>query len=222
MRINKYLAASGVASRRKADDMVRSGQVKRNGQAVTKLGTDVDPAQDIVTVAGRRVRPTAEHQYLALHKPAGYVCTHARFEGERSIFSLLPKQYQGLKIAGRLDKASAGLVILSDDGEFVQQLSHPRYKKEKEYVVTVSRPLSRDALSRLRRGVRLDEGVATADRITQVKGTTYRLVLHQGWKRQIRRMMEAVGVSVTTLVRVRVGDYRLDRIPVGKFVSVKK
>lgn len=222
MRINKYIASSGVASRRKADALIKSGLVSRNGRVVTELGTDVDSERDVITVHGRRIQPPSEYVYLALHKPVGYVCTHARFEKERSIFSLLPRQYQQLNIAGRLDKDSEGLVILSDDGEFIQELMHPKYEKEKEYLVTLDRPLSPDAITRLHRGIKLEEGVARADELTQVKGSTYRLVLHQGWKRQIRRMMEAVGAPVRRLVRERVGRYQLGRIPSGKYQEIKK
>lgn len=222
MRINKFLAASGTVSRRKADTLIRAGQVSVNGTVVEKLGIDVSPERDVVTVRGRRIMPVRQHVYLALHKPAGYVCTHERFENERSIFSLLPRQYQSLNIGGRLDKDSEGLVILSDDGAFLQELMHPKYKKEKEYLVTLSRPLTEAELERLYTGVRLEEGMARADELTALSGMTYRLVLHQGWKRQIRRMMDALGVRVKRLVRVRVGMYTLGRIPSGKYQEIKK
>ncbi|MFZ6035662.1 MAG: pseudouridine synthase [Patescibacteria group bacterium] len=222
MRINKFIALSGVASRRTADQLIRQGRVERNGQVVTELGVQVDPTADTITVDGRSLQPVDSYTYLALHKPRGYVCTHARFDGEQSVFTLLPARYRHLKMSGRLDKDSEGLLILSDDGGFIQQLGHPRYAKAKEYQVVVTRALSSGALAQLRRGVRLDEGVAQVDEIRMVNPTTYTIRIHQGWKRQIRRMMEAVGARVVRLVRTRVGPYALGSLPPGEYKEIKK
>ncbi|MBI5037365.1 MAG: rRNA pseudouridine synthase [Candidatus Kerfeldbacteria bacterium] len=222
MRINKFIAASGIASRRKADALIVAGQVMVNGIVQQTLGTEIDPDHDRVTVSGREISAASTPTYLLFHKPVGYVCTHARHHGEQSIFELLPETYRHLAIAGRLDKDSSGLLILSDDGNFINELVHPRYTKEKEYEATLSRPLNAQQSSELHQGVRLEEGVARVDRLTRVHGSTYQIILHQGWKRQIRRMVEAVGAQVVSLVRRRIDDYQLGNLAEGSFREFKK
>lgn len=202
--------------------MIRAGRVKVNGEVVNKLGVSINPDQDEVIVSGRRCQITSSHVYLALNKPAGYVCTHARFEKEKSIFQLLPQKYRSLKIGGRLDKNSEGLVILSDDGDFINQLTHPKFKHEKEYEVILNKPLTHINFAWLKRGVRLSEGIARADQLRHVRGSIYHMVLHQGWKRQVRRMFESVGYQIKNLKRIREGRLRLTNIPVGKYQIVKR
>lgn len=220
MRLNKYISQCGIASRRKADELIRSGKVRINGEVVTALGTQVNLKKDSVFVNGKRCVPRATHTYVALHKPRGYVCTHARFVEEKSIFELLPEKYSKLKIAGRLDKESGGLVVLSDDGTFVNRLIHPRFRHEKEYQVELDSTLSAQDIRRLHKGVRLTEGIARADRIHNLKGTTYTLVLHQGWKRQIRRMMGLVRHHVIQLKRVRIAGITLGGMPSGEYRTI--
>ncbi len=222
MRLNKYISQSGYTSRRKADVLIQAGQVLINGKKVTTLGVQVDSAKDIVTVQGKHIQMHANHVYLAFHKPVGYVCTHARFQNQQSIFDLLSRKYQRLKIAGRLDKDSSGLLILSDDGAFIERLTHPRFEHEKEYEIVTAEPLTAVQLSQLRQGVYLEEGIAKVDRMVSIGNNQYGLVLHQGWKRQIRRMLEAVGGRVVSLQRVRVGRYQLGGLPPGRSVEISK
>ncbi|MCH7492444.1 rRNA pseudouridine synthase [Patescibacteria group bacterium] len=220
MRINKFLASGGVSSRRYADILIKSGQVQVNGQVITKLGIDVDVQKDIVTVNGKPCVLDNNFIYIALNKPTGYVCTHAQFRGEKSIFKLLPRDYQKLKIAGRLDKESEGLLILSNDGNFIYQLTHPKFKHAKEYEVTLDRSLSRDEITKLKFGVRLAEGSAKADKLKYLGGNKYSLVIHQGWKRQIRRMFEMVGKKIYKLKRVRIEKLLLVNLAIGKYRKV--
>ncbi|MDD5040292.1 MAG: pseudouridine synthase [Patescibacteria group bacterium] len=222
MRLNKFISSCGVASRRKADALITRGLVMVNGAVVHELGISVDPQTDEVVVDGTRCIPRELHTYLALNKPAGYVCTHAHYAGEKSIFDLLPPQYRSLKIAGRLDKESEGLIILSDDGNFVYRLTHPKFKHEKEYEVTLNTTLSPGLLQRLKTGVCLKEGEASVDRINFIQGTAYRLTLHQGWKRQIRRMFEVVGRATDRLVRIREGRLLLGTLPPGRYRSINR
>ena len=222
MRINKYLAACGVASRRKADTLIRSGQVQVNGQLIDKQGLDIDVLKDVVLVNGKRCILNSKHVYIFLNKPVGYVCTHASFRGEKSIFQLLPEDYQKLKIAGRLDKDSEGLLILSNDGDFIYQLTHPKYRHEKEYEIELDRILSKDNVSRLMRGIKLDEGIAKFDRLHKVSGSKYILVIHQGWKRQIKRMFAAVDMKVRYLKRVRENKLNLSNLDIGKYREVDR
>lgn len=222
MRLNKFIASCGIASRRKADDLITQGRVFINDKKVVKLATMVDPDNDSVVVDGKRCVPRETKVYVALNKPRGYVCTHAQYENEKTIFQLLPQEYRNLKIAGRLDKNSEGLVLLSNDGDFIYQLTHPKYKHEKEYDVVLEERLEGRDVIKLRKGVRLADGIAKADSLQYVNKTKYRLVLHQGWKRQIRRMFEIMGYHVIKLQRVREGSYTLGQIPVGKYKEIKR
>lgn len=222
MRLNQYISHCGIASRRRADVLIEEGRVKVNGRSVRTLGVQVDPSRDVVMVAGVRCVLAPDHVYIALNKPTGYVCTHARYSGEHSVFELLPRQYQPFKIAGRLDKDSEGLTLLSDDGDFVYQLTHPKFRHEKEYLVELHRTVSQDDVSRLRRGVRMMEGVAKFDTISLVRERTYSVVIHQGWKRQIRRMFETLGYPVERLTRVRVSKLQLADLPSGQFRQIER
>jgi pseudouridine synthase len=222
MRLNKFLSQCGVASRRKADVLIAAGQVRINGRVVSKLGTNINQDKDVVMVAGRRCELQKEYVYIALNKPRGYVCTHAQHRGEKSIFELLPEKFSKLKIAGRLDKNSGGLVLLSNDGDFIYQLTHPKFRHEKEYEVILDKPLTHVDFAWLKHGVRLSEGIARADQLRHVHGSIYRMVLHQGWKRQIRRMFETVGCKILNLTRIREGRISLQGIALGKYKELNK
>ena len=189
---------------------------------VKKLGVVIDPETDTVMVNGRRCVQQETKVYIALNKPRGYVCTHAQFRGEKSVFELLPEKFRKLKIAGRLDKGSEGLVLLSNDGDFIYRLTHPKFKHTKEYEITLDRQLGSNDVERLKRGVRLKEGSARADNLKYISGSVYHLILHQGWKRQIRRMFELIGYHVLKLQRVREGKYAIGRLQSGKYREVKK
>lgn len=222
MRLNKFIANCGIASRRKADDLISAGEVKINKKVVRELGTMINPEIDRIVVSGKLCQINGKYVYLALNKPIGYVCTHARFHEEQSIFDLLPREYGQLKIAGRLDKDSSGLLILSNDGDFIYQLTHPKYKHEKEYEVKLDRPLSKDSLAKLEKGIRLTEGLAKVDKISVRGKAIYHLVIHQGWKRQIRRMLGEVRSGIQYLKRVRVGELNLNNLSVGKHKIIQK
>lgn len=220
-RLQKFIASSGVTSRRHAESLMTAGRVKVNGKKVTKLGTSIDPQVDHVTIDGIAVQPVASFRYLALYKPKGVVCTRARHPSERTVYDLLPNA-RDLVIAGRLDKDSEGLVLLSNDGELTNRLTHPRYEHEKEYEVHTIKPLSQEAITKLTSGIRLDEGKAVVDRLTVVQPGTYRIVIHQGWKRQIRRMISAVHNDVSRLVRVRLQALTLGTLKVGAWRKVER
>lgn len=220
-RLQKYIAASTAYSRRRAEELIRAGQVKVNNQTIQKLGTVIKPDKDQVKVAGQLITQPQTFQYVAINKPAGFVCTRARFKTEKSIYQLVPA-YRNLVIAGRLDKNSQGLVILTDDGELVQQLTHPRFRHQKEYLIELKEPINQTDLNKLTRGVRLEEGLARADKISRDKPTVIRMTLHQGWKRQIRRMLEKIDHQVQSLIRIRLGRYQLGNLPSGKSKIIKK
>lgn len=214
IRLQKFIASTGIASRRKAEELITAGRVFVNGERVTKLGTTVDPLEDLVTVNGKALAEPSAFRYIALNKPAGVTCTRAEIKGERTVYDLVPNA-NDLVIAGRLDKDSDGLVILTNDGELVNHVTHPRYQHQKEYEVTTVNPLTKEALSALRRGIKLKEGKATFDQLTKLARLRYRVILHQGWKRQIRRMIGEVHNDVARLTRVRINKLELGTLPSG-------
>lgn len=219
-RLQKFIASSGISSRRKAETFIVAGEVKVNGKTIRKLGTTVDPAVDQVTVQGRTIKPATQFRYIILNKPSGIVCTRATHKGEKTVYDLVP-QSRDLVIAGRLDKDSEGLVLLTNDGELTNKLTHPRYGHAKEYLVTTVRPIAPTGLDQLRRGVQLQEGKARVDAMTEITPAHYRVILHQGWKRQIRRMLRQVGADVKRLTRVRMQQVALGNLKPGEYRTVE-
>ncbi len=220
MRLQKLIADAGIASRRHAEELIRDGRVAVNGTVVREMGVQVDAARDQVRVNGKLVRAASEHTYLMLHKPRGVLTTVSDPEGRRTIMQLLPRDKR-LYPVGRLDLNSEGLILLTDDGALANHLTHPRYEHEKEYRVLVEGRVANDAIQKLSAGVELDDGKtapARVDYLELIAGDTWlRIVLHEGRKRQIRRMVEAVGHRVRRLVRVRMGPLRLGDLPVGEW-----
>ena len=197
------------------------GVILVNGKPITKLGSTVDPEKDKISVHGKLVSRPVVFTYIAVNKPIGIVSSRSAQGRDKTIYDLVPGS-RPLAIAGRLDKDSEGLVILTNDGELVHRLTHPRFQHEKEYVVETSKSITASALNKLRRGVRLDEGVAMVDSIVPHATATYRLVLHQGWKRQIRRMIGAVRNDVRRLKRTRIGRLELGPLKTGGWRAVKR
>ncbi len=219
-RLNKQLVQLGLApSRRKADELISAGQVMVNNQIVTELGTLVSES-DVVSVKGK-TGEIKENIYVAYNKPRGEVCSHSSELGDKTIFASLPKSFLSLKIAGRLDKDSEGLVILSSDGDFVNKVSHPSQQKEKLYIVTTRQPVDKQSLTKLEAGVKLDDGLAKAYKTRSLPGNRVSLVLQEGRKRQIRKMFEAIDRPVVRLERIQVGAYRNDRLKPGEYVFIK-
>lgn len=220
-RLHKFIASTGIVSRRKAEQLIAAGQVAVNGKPVTTVGSSIDPATDVVSVGGRKLEQVQEYFYVLLNKPAGVVCTRAQFKDERTVYDLVPRS-RDLVIAGRLDKDSEGLALLSNDGELTNRLTHPRYGHTKIYEVELVKPLTEAAMERLRAGVSLSEGTAMVDDITHMGGRRYRLSLHQGWKRQIRRMMSVVHNDVVKLIRVQLGKLTLGDLKSGQYREVDR
>jgi 23S rRNA pseudouridine2605 synthase len=196
--------------------------VRVNGE-VAPLGTTVDPGLDRVTVRGEPVRPPAGFRYLALHKPVGHLVTARDPRGRPTVFDLLPEEElkRHLFPVGRLDQDSSGLLLLTDDGDLAHRLTHPRYKVPKEYVVLVAGHVHERDLRQLRRGVALDDGPtqpAEAERLDSAGGASrLRVVVTEGRKRQVRRMLEVVGHPVTSLTRVAIGPVHLGRLRPGGY-----
>lgn len=216
-RLQKVLASAGVSSRRAAEDLIARGTVTVNGR-VAVVGQPVDPDADIIRVDGRLITAGA-HLYLALHKPEGYVSTTVVESGQQSIMDLTTVEERVYPV-GRLDLDSAGLLLLTNDGDWANLVLHPRYEIEKEYVVVVRGHPSKAKMEQLRLGVRLPSGDTTSPaEVRTVQRTettsTLEITVHEGKKRQIRLMMAAVGHPVMKLTRVRIGPIRLGALERG-------
>jgi 23S rRNA pseudouridine2605 synthase len=216
-RLNKYLARAGVASRRHADELIAGGHVRVNGKVVRELGTLTD-ADDRVEVDGVEVRLPSERTYLLLHKPVGVVTTMRDPQGRRTVADLLP----GRRVVpvGRLDYATSGVLLLSDDGELANRLLHPRFGIEKTYRVTVAgRPVP-DDVRRLNQGIELGDFRAAGAKVRVVAvrrdHSILDITIHEGRNRQVRRMFEALGHRVLALVRTRFGPLRLGALAPGE------
>jgi len=215
MRLNRYLAAAGVGSRRQCDELIAASRVTINGRVCTNFSAQ--PAErDHVKVDGKLVhleRPLT----IAFHKPAGFVSTRSDPHARDTIFDLLPPKFPRLFNIGRLDTQSEGLLLLTNDGDLAQQLTHPRFKIEKEYEVTLDRPWDAGLAPKLLRGIFLDGQRAQVTRLHPIGPTRLRVVLRQGINQQIRRMFYEVGYEVKRLVRVRIGKLRLGDLPRGQW-----
>ncbi len=215
-RLQKYIASSGTISRRHAEELIAAGRVTVNGLTVKKMGVLVEPDTDTVAIDERLVVPAATLRYIAVYKPVGITSTRAQHKSEKTIYDLVPNA-RDLVIVGRLDKLSEGLVLLTNDGELTNRLTHPRYRHAKVYEVTTIKPLSVEDMAALENGVRLTEGLAKADEFSKIGPCQYRIVIHQGWKRQIRRMISAVHNDVKKLVRTELGNVKLGDLRPGQW-----
>jgi 23S rRNA pseudouridine2605 synthase len=215
LRLNRFLAAAGVASRRGADELIAGGRVTVNGKPCRDFHFQ-PTTTDHVKVDGKLVHQPALI-YLLLNKPPGFVCTRRDPHITDTIYELLPPKFSSLAYVGRLDAQSEGILLLTNDGEFAQQLTHPRFKIEKEYEVVLDRAATSDLAKKLLRGVVLDGKRARAKRVQQISPTRLRIVLEQGINRQIRRMLECFGFHAKKLARVRMGNLRLHDLPRGKW-----
>jgi len=213
VRLNRFLAAAGLGSRRHCDELIAAGRVAINGHVCTDFSAQ--PAErDHVKVDGKLVR-SERRLDIILHKPAGFVSTRSDPNARDTIFDLLPPHLPRLFNVGRLDAQTEGLLILTNDGDLAQRLTHPRYKVEKEYELAIDRPWDATLAPKLLHGITLDGQRARLEKIHAIKPTRLRVILRQGINRQIRRMFYEVGYEVKRLIRIRVGRLRLGDLPRG-------
>jgi pseudouridine synthase len=220
VRLNRFLSAAGIGSRRHCDELIATGRVTINGKVCSNFSTEPGP-RDHVKVDGKLVH-VAPPLTIMLHKPAGFVSTRKDRHTRDTVFDLLPQKFSKLFNVGRLDAQTGGLLLLTNDGDLAQRLTHPRHEIDKEYEVTLDRPWNPALTPKLIRGIFLDGRRAKIVRLHSNSPTRLRVVLRQGINRQIRRMFEAVGCRVKHLVRVRIGNLRLADLPRGQWRLLTK
>lgn len=219
-RLQKYLARAGVASRRACEELIAAGRVTVDGVVVTRPGTRVG-ADSVIEVDGRRVKPSPA-RWIALYKPPGYVCSREDPQGRPTVYDLLPAELRPLFHVGRLDIMSEGLLLLTNEGEAAHRLLHPSTETPRRYEVALVGPLPADLTERLLGGVELEDGLAAADEARLEAGTgrlgaTLQLELHEGRNREIRRMMEVLGVKIGSLKRLALGPIELGGLRPGEW-----
>ena len=222
-RLNKYIASAGICSRRKADELIESGAVIVNDKKVTELGYLVKE-KDKVFINNKLIHPI-KHQYYRFFKPAGYITTASDEKGRKTIYDLLPDELLGLKPVGRLDKDSTGLLILTNDGDLINELTHPSVKVPKVYLVSVDSVIHQHELEQMANGIEIDNGkIAYADiQVLEADKTktVMRITLYQGMNRQIRKMFEHFGYEVKSLKRIQHATIQLEGLKRGEFKPIK-
>ena len=220
VRLNKFLASAGVGSRRACDALVLQGEVLVNGELCLTPGYRVQP-DDQLRASGKRIEPLRVES-IVVHKPAGLVCTRSDENGRPTIYELLPHRLHHLAHVGRLDMESEGLMIMSNDGELSQALTHPSHSIQKVYYVTTENAFENSILSQLEKGVFTEVGKCRAVSVKRMSSRRMELILNTGLKRQIRYMIQAVGHRVKRLIRIRIGDLNLDNLPPSKWRPLEK
>ncbi|MGN0444879.1 MAG: pseudouridine synthase [Acutalibacteraceae bacterium] len=220
MRLQKYLAQCGVASRRKSEELIENGKVKINGK-VAQIGDKVNPKKDDITVSGKKIVKTKKYTYIMLHKPRGFITTMSD-EMDRKCVAMLVKDV-GARVypVGRLDRESEGLLLMTNDGEFANAMTHPTKHVPKTYRVTVRPSISEEQITKLSTGIVIDDRMTAPAEVRVVKREENRVVieiiLYEGRNRQIRKMCDALGLEVARLKRIAVGSVKLGMLPQGKW-----
>lgn len=215
-RLSKILAQSGIASRRKAEELIFKGQVTVNGEVILIPQTMVDPEKDSIIVNGKKIG-FEEKVYFILNKPKGYLCTSIEAEPEKSVLNLFNEQKERLFTVGRLDKDTEGLLIVTNDGHFANQVIHPSKEIEKEYLVKTNQELTHDNLLSLTAGTYVEGTFVKPLKVTKVRRGTLKIVIAEGKKREVRVLIENLGLKVLELTRIRIGGLVLGALEVGEY-----
>lgn len=221
MRLQKYLADAGIASRRKCEEYIALGRVEVNGKTVSEPGFLVDPEKDRVEYMGKPVRPSQKRIYIMLNKPAGCVCTCKDDKGRDTVMKYIRDIGERLYPVGRLDFMTEGLLIMTNDGELANKMTHPRHEVPKKYLAVIDSAITQEEAERLEKGVKIDD-IQTAPAIFNILSSTEKrsevlCVIREGKNRQLRRMFEAVGKNVCYLKRVGLGNIGLGNLKKGKY-----
>lgn len=219
IRLQKYLSQCGIASRRAAEKLIQEGQIRVNGVIQRELGSKIDPAIDEISYLGKKIKPEDKYSYYLLHKPRGYLVTRHDPEGRKTIYHLMHRIHESVKAVGRLDYDSEGLLLMTNDGELAYRLTHPSYEIKKTYLVYLKEIPSREKLRCLEKGIMLDGEKTSPAKISVMKSNDLCLSvqIHEGKKRQVRRMFEWAGSKVLRLIRVKLGSLELGTLKIGTF-----
>ena len=222
IRLQKYLADCGIASRRKSEELIKQGQVKVNGKTITELGTKVIPNKDIVEYNGKKIELKKEYVYILLNKPIGYVTTVKDQFNRDSVLDLV-KTNKRLVPVGRLDMYTSGALILTNDGDFVYKVTHPKHEIEKTYTVTIIGIVKKEEVEKLKKGVEIEDYITKPAKVKILKideeknQSRLEITIHEGKKRQVRKMCEAIGHKVLALHRSKIAGIDVKDIPLGKW-----
>ena len=223
VRLQKYLANKGVASRRKCEEFITDGLVKVNGEVVTKLGTKVDPDKDVVEINEQQISNIkADYIYIMLNKPKGYITSLKQTDSSSPLVTDLLNITERIYPVGRLDKDSSGLLLLTNDGDFAYKLMHPSFEKEKEYIVVTEETVTKRMIDRFEKGITIEGYKTQPAKVKRIELTKISLVIKEGRNRQIRKMLSKVGNNVIDLKRVRVNNLRLGGLKEGEFRNLTK
>ncbi|SES69102.1 ribosomal large subunit pseudouridine synthase B [Natronincola peptidivorans] len=220
MRLQKYLASCGIASRRKSEELIKTGIVKVNDEVITEMGYVIEPDKDAVKINDKVITPQKTNIYVLLNKPIGYITTTSDQFNRKKVTDLVDISTRIFPV-GRLDYNTSGLLLLTNDGELTLKLTHPKYKVEKTYLVKVQgKPTSRK-LEMLRNGIPIEDYVTLPAKVEHVKeeknNCILKIIIREGKNRQVRKMCEAIGHPVMALKRVAIGNIRLEKLPTGKW-----
>lgn len=225
-RLNKIIAKSGICSRRKADELIARGRVKINGKVITALGTQADMEKDMIEVNNKRLGEQ-EKIYIVLNKPRGYITTAKDIHAEKTVFDLLPKKFARVFPVGRLDKNTEGLLLLTNDGDIAQRLLHPKFEIDRIYELSIKGELSSETKEQIETGGLVIEDYKTSPCKIKILSrsklkTRLKLTLHEGRKREIRKIFDLFGHNVMSLKRVQFGNIKLENLSCGKWTYIKK
>ena len=227
VRLQKYLANCGIASRRKAEELIKNGKISVNGRVVTELGTKINPKVDKVLYNGKEVKLEDEHVYILLNKPIGYVTT-SKDQFERDTVMDLVKVKERIVPVGRLDMYTSGALILTNDGDFVYQVTHPKHEIEKTYTVTIKGIVTNEEVERLRKGVKIDDYITKEAKVKILKTdeeknqSRLEITIHEGKNRQVRKMCETIGHKVLALHRSKIAGIGVKDLSLGKWRYLSK
>lgn len=231
MRLNKFIASSGICSRRKADQLISSGKVQVNDKIVKKLGTKINPAIDQIKVFDKKIEIEKIKYYYKVNKPVGYISTTKDIFADKKVTDLIDSKVK-LFLVGRLDKNSQGLMILTNDGQLAYELTHPKFKHAKQYFIKISqdrfisRKFLNNLISKFKKGVVLEDKIARFDKIKTVKldknQAWLKISMHQGLKRQIRRMFERFGFHIDMLQRTQIAKLKLGDLKIGEYKKISE
>ena len=216
IRLQKYLADAGVASRRACEELIVSGRVSVNGKIVTKLGTKINPENAKVALEGKAIKLKNTKTYIAFYKPRGVLSTMSDPSGRSSLSSFFSDWNERLFHVGRLDKESEGLILLTNDGDWAQKIAHPKFGLVKKYRVATDRALSAREIDQLKAGVKIENGVARAISAKRIPEGV-EIAIHEGRNQIIRKMIEALGIEVLALIRTEIGSIKLGELKAGKW-----